>query len=64
MKVTTRISGLNENVDREERDIVLGWLKQSRGNMPHLSEFTWTKDGAYRVVVYRGAEPVSFLKII
>jgi aminoglycoside 2'-N-acetyltransferase I len=64
MKVTAKVSGLRENVDPEERDIVLGWFRQNRGNMPHLSEFTWTKDGAYRVVVYSGEEPVSFLKII
>ena len=64
MKVIAKVNRFNEYVDPAERDALLRWAQEKRGEIPYLSDYTWTKGGAYRVVVYREEEPVSLVKII
>ena len=54
---------MNENVPPGERENIRAWARQIFGSMPLARQFEWAKGGAYRIVVYDGEIPVSFLKI-
>lgn len=64
MSAYVTVNPLNENVAPGERETIKAWAKQIFGNIPLARQFEWTKGGTYRIVVYSGKSPVSFLKIL
>ena len=64
MSAYVRVNPLDENVAPGERETIRAWAKQIFCNIPLARQFEWTKEGAYRIVVYSGESLVSFLKIL
>lgn len=64
MNIYTRATPFSQTMDPNEQELIVSWAKAIFGTMPLASQFTWTKGGAYRAVVYCNQQPVSYLKII
>ena len=64
MNIYAKVIPFSQKLDPDEQELLVGWAKEIFGTMPLASQFTWTKGGAYRVVVYCNQQPVSYLKII
>jgi predicted acetyltransferase len=64
MNIYAKATPFSQKLDPDEQELIVGWAKAIFGTMPLASQFTWTKGGAYRVVVYCNQQPVSYLKII
>ena len=64
MNIYTKATPFSQTLDPNEQELIVDWAKKHFGTMPLASQFTWSKGGAYRVVVYYNQKPVSYLKII
>lgn len=64
INIYTRATPFSQTMGQDEQELIVGWAKEIFGTMPLASQFTWSKGGAFRVVVYCNQQPVSYLKII
>ncbi len=64
MNIYAKATPFSQTLDPDEQELIVRWAKEIVGTMPLVSQFTWSKGGAYRVVGYCNQQPVSYLKII